>query len=100
MVCCEDVPDKANVSDVNFVLGVKDELPNKLWKARFTVQGPEGSMKQFSVHSISDFRQYTTEFLVGVVAVFVFRLFVTALSQAYLSSTDILIKNLLHQTPK
>ena len=81
-----------NILGGRFVLAIKDAGTDKeKWKARFVVQGHRDKYKTSLVHDSPTARQHSTRIIVGLAAIFGFRLFSTDVTQAYLqSSTDLL----------
>ena len=90
-----EVPDDANLLEGMFVLAIKDEGTNQeVSKARFVVQGYRDKMKTSVVHDTATARQHSTQVLVGLAALFGFRLFSTDVTQAYLQSAEQLMRDL------
>ena len=89
VVSRNEVPDNANILNGRFVLAIKDSGTNKeVWKARYVLQGHKDKMKRSFVHDTSTARQFSVKLLVGLAALFDFRLFSTDFTQAYLQSTE------------
>jgi hypothetical protein len=83
------IPDGANILGGRFVLALKDEgTEQEIWKARFVVQGYRDKMKTSLVHDAATSKQYSSRILVGLAAIFGFRLFSTDVTQAYLQSSE------------
>lgn len=75
MILRSEVPADAIISKGRFVLAMKDEgTDNETWKARFVLQGHCDAMKESLVHEISVARQRTSKRLVGLAAMFCFRI--------------------------
>jgi len=90
----DEMPEGANIMGGRFVLAIKDEGTDKeVWKARYVVQGYRDKMKTSLVHDSSKARQQSTRLLVGLAAIFDFRLFSTDVTQAYLQSSDDLMRD-------
>ena len=84
-----EIPDNANVLNGRFVLTIKDSgTKSEVWKARYVVQGHKDKMKRSFVHDTSNARQFSIKLLVGIAALFGFRLFSTDVTQAYLQSSE------------
>lgn len=63
---------------------MKDEgTDNEIWKARFIVQGRCDTMKKSLVHGTSAAGQHTAKTLVGLEAVFRFRVYSNDVMQAF-----------------
>ena len=89
VVSRNEIPDISNVSNGRFVLAIKDSgTKRELWKARYVVQGQKDKMKLSFVHDTSTARQFSIKLLVGLAALFGFRLFSTDVTQAYLQSSE------------
>eukprot|EP00171_Calliarthron_tuberculosum_P022102 IDg22102t1 len=74
-----------NILGGRFVLSIKDEgSKREVWKARFVVQDYRNKMKTCPVHDISTARHHSIRMLIGLAAIFGFRLFSTDVTQAYL----------------
>ena len=83
------IPDGANILGGRFVLALKDEgTKQETWNARFFVQGYRDKMKTSLVHDAATSKQYSSRILVGLAAIFGFRLFSTDVTQAYLQSSE------------
>ena len=94
IVAKDEVPGNANVMGGRFVLAIKDEGTDKeVWKARFIVQGYRDKLKMSLVHDTSTARQYSVRILIGLAAIFGFRLFSTDVTQAYLQSAESLMRD-------
>ena len=84
-----EVPDNANILNGRIFLAIKDSGTNKeVWKARYVVQGHKDKMKRTFVHDTSTVRQFSVKLLVGLAALFDFRLFSTGVPKDYLQSTE------------
>ena len=95
VVLKENVPKDANIIGGRFVLAIKDEGTKKeVWKARFVVQGYRDKLKTSLEHDAPTARQYSTRVLVGLAAIFGFRIFSTDVTQAYLQSAESLMRDL------
>jgi len=101
IVCREEVPDNANILRGRFILAIKDEgTDREIWKARFVVQGHRDKLKKLLVHDISVARQHSTKILIGIAAIFGFRLFSTDVTQAYLQSAENLKRDIFIDPPE
>ena len=94
IVAKDEVPENANVMGGRFVLAIKDDGTDKeVWKARFIVQGYRDKLKTSLVHDRSTARQYFVRILIGLAAIFGFRLFSTDVTQAYMQSAESLMRD-------
>ena len=94
LVAKDEVPNNANIMGGRFVLAIKDEGTQKeVWKARFIVQGYRDKLKTSLVHDSASSRQFSTRLLVGLAAIFGFRLFSTDVTRAYLQSAEELMRD-------
>ena len=85
----DEILENANILNGRFVLAIKDSGTNKeVWKARYVVQGHKDKLKLSFVHDTSTAVQFSVKLLVGLAALFEFRLFSTDVTQAYLHSTE------------
>jgi hypothetical protein len=87
------LPENANIMNGRFVLsnqsaGTEEEVFN----ARYVIQGYRDKMKTSLVHNSPTSRKAST-ILVGLAAVFVFRLFATDVTQAVLQSVEDLMRD-------
>ena len=64
-----------------------------MYKARYVVQGYTDKLKSSLVHENRTARQFSVKILVGLAAVFDFRLFSTDVTQAYLRSAEDLMRD-------
>jgi hypothetical protein len=79
------VPSRVNVLGGLFALALKDEgTPRNVLKARFVVQGYRNQLETSLVHDTTTSKQHSSRLLVGLAAIFGFRLFSTDVIQAYL----------------
>jgi hypothetical protein len=92
------IPSKDNVLGGRFVLALKHEgTSREVWKARFVVQGYRDQLKKSLEHDTATSKQHSHRLLVGLAAIFGFRLFSTDVTQDYLQSSkplrrDVFIK--------
>ena len=94
IVAKDEVPDNANVLGGRFVLTIKDSGTNKeVYKARYVVQGHADKLKSSLVHDNPTARQFSVKILIGLAAIFGFRLFSTDVTQAYLQSAEKLMRD-------
>ena len=94
IVAKEEVPRNANILGGRFVLTIKDSGTSKeTYKARYVVQGYADKLKSSLVHDNPTARQFSVKILVGLAAVYGFRLFSTDVTQAYLQSTEKLMRD-------
>ena len=93
VVSTHDLPKDANIMGGRFVLAIKNEgTKDEVYKARFVVQGYRDKMKTSLVHDSATSRQVSARILVGLAAIFGFRLFSTDVTQAYLQSSSDLMR--------
>ena len=93
IVCKSEAPKNANILGGRFFLAIKDEGTNEeVWKAQFVVQGYRDKLKTSLVHDTATPRQHSTRVLIGLAAICGFRLFSTDVTQAYLQSTENLMR--------
>lgn len=89
IVCRNEVPDDANILTRIFALAIKNQGTNKeIWKACFVVQRPRDKLKNHLVHKISVAKQQTTKILIGIAAIFGFRMFSTDVTPVYIQSIE------------
>jgi Reverse transcriptase (RNA-dependent DNA polymerase) len=94
VVTQDSVSNDANILGGRFVLSIKDEgTENEVWKARIVVQGYLDHLKTSLVHDTATSRQHSSRLLVGLAASFGFRLFSTDVTQAYLQSSENILKD-------
>lgn len=80
-----EVPGRSNILGGRLLLPIRDQGTGQgIWKTRFKVQGHEEVMKSSTVHIISVARQHVIKMLVGIAAIFLFRIFSAYVTQAYL----------------
>ena len=83
----------------HFVLTIKDSGTNKeVYKDRYVVQVYADKPKTSVVHDHPTARQFSVKILVGLAAVYGFRLFSTDATQAYLQSAEKLTRD-VHINP-
>lgn len=71
-----------NILKGRIVLAIKDNgTDNEIWKCILVVQGYRNSMNKSLVYDISMAKEHTTKMLVGLAAVFGFRIFQVMLLQ-------------------
>jgi hypothetical protein len=99
VVAKEEVSDNANILGKRFVLAIKDGGTDKeVWKARFVVQGYRHDLKTSLVHDTATSRQHSSCVLVGLAAIFGFNLFSTDVTQSYLQSAEMLLRDYINPT--
>lgn len=95
VVLRDEVPDNANVAGSRFVPTIKDGgTSQEIYKARYVVQGYRDKLKTSLVHDSATSKHTSTKVLVGLAAIFGFRLFSTDVTQAYLQSADKLVRDI------
>ena len=83
------VQEGANILRGRFVLTIKDVGTDKQRrKARYVVQGYRDRMKTSLVHDTSTAKQSSVKILVGISAIYGFRIFSIDVTQAYLQSSE------------
>lgn len=75
-------------------------MQNEIWKARFVVQGHRYNIKKSLVHDFSVVIQHSMKLTVGLASILDFRLFSSAVMQAYIQSREPLIRNVYINPPK
>jgi hypothetical protein len=89
VVLKEELEPDANIMSGRFVLSIKNSGTNEeMLKARFVAQGYRDKAKTSLVHDAALARQSSARVLVGLAAVFGFRLYSTEVQQAYLQSAS------------
>lgn len=85
VVLGSEVPEDANILKGIFILATKEEgTDNEIWKARSAVQGQCDAMIKSINDNISVAGQHTVKMLVGLAAIFSFRIFqVLSLKHTY-----------------
>jgi Reverse transcriptase (RNA-dependent DNA polymerase) len=88
------MPENPNILGSRFVLTIKDSGTNhELYKARYVVQGFRDKKNTSLVHDASMTKQQSTKLLVGLAAIFGYRVFSTDVMQAYLQSAEPLMRD-------
>lgn len=94
MVLKDEMPDNENVIGGRFVLAIKDGgTDREIFQARFVVQGYRDKMKNSLIHDSSTTKHSSTKLLIGLAAIFGYRLFSTDVCQAYLQSAEDLLRD-------
>jgi Reverse transcriptase (RNA-dependent DNA polymerase) len=101
VVTQDSVSKNANILGGRFVLAIKYEGTRKeVWKARSVVQGYRDHLKKSLVHDTAVSRQQSSRLLVGLSASFGFSLFSTDVTQAYLQSSENLVRDFYIKSTK
>jgi hypothetical protein len=83
-----------NIMGGRFVLTIKESGTSKeIYKARYVVQGFRDKKKSTLVHDASTSMQQSTKLLIGLAAIFGYRIFSTDVTQAYLQSAEPLMSD-------
>jgi Reverse transcriptase (RNA-dependent DNA polymerase) len=94
-----EMPAGANLMSGRFVLAIKNISTNEeMFKARFVLKGYREKLKTRLVHDETTSRISSARLLVGLAAVFGFRLFSVDVTQAYLQSALKLMRD-VYVTP-
>ena len=94
IVAKDEVPRNANVLRGLFIVKINDSGTNKgIYKARHVIQGYADKLKSSVVHDNPTSRPFSVKILVGLAAVFGFRIFPADVTRAYLHSTEKLMRD-------
>jgi Reverse transcriptase (RNA-dependent DNA polymerase) len=94
VVLRDEMPENPNIMGGRFVLTIKDSGTSKeIYKARYVVQGFRDKKKTSLVHDASTSKQQSTKLLIGLAAIFGYRIFSTDVTQAYLQSAEPLMRD-------
>jgi hypothetical protein len=90
----DEMPAGANMMDGHFVLAIKNASTNEeMFKARFVVKGYRDKLKKRLVHDATTSRISSARLLVGLAALFGFRLFSVDVTKTYLQSAFKLMRD-------
>jgi Reverse transcriptase (RNA-dependent DNA polymerase) len=90
----DEMPENPNIMGGRFVLTIKDPCTSKeIYKARYVVQGFRNKKKTSPVHDASTSKPQSTKLLIGLAAIFGYRIFLTGVTQAYLQNAEPLMRD-------
>jgi Reverse transcriptase (RNA-dependent DNA polymerase) len=90
----DEMPENPNIMGGRFVVTIKDSGTSKeIYKARYVVQGFRHKKKASLVHDAFKSKQQSTKLLIGLAAIFAYRIFSTYVTQAYLQSAEPLMRD-------
>jgi Reverse transcriptase (RNA-dependent DNA polymerase) len=90
----DEMPENPNIMSCRFVLTIKDSSTSKeRCKARYVVQGFRDKKKTSLVNDASTSKQQSTKLLIGLAAIFGYRILSTDVTQAYLQSAELLMRD-------
>ena len=97
----QNVPKDANKLSGRYFLAIKNvETEKPVFKARFVVQGHRDKDKNIIVHNSTNLRQSSTRLIASLAAVHIFRIWSHDVSQAYLQSSEKLMRKVYLRPPK
>jgi Reverse transcriptase (RNA-dependent DNA polymerase) len=89
------MPENPNIIGGRFVLAIKDSGTSKeICKARYFVQGFRNNKMTNLFHDASKSKQQSKNLLIGLAAIFGYRIVSTNVTQAYVQSAELLMKDL------
>jgi Reverse transcriptase (RNA-dependent DNA polymerase) len=87
VVVQDEMPENPNIMGGRFVLTIKDSGTSKeIHKARYVVQSFRDKKKTSLVHEAPTSKQQSAKLLIGLAAIFGYRIFSTDVTQAYLQA--------------
>jgi Reverse transcriptase (RNA-dependent DNA polymerase) len=97
----ETIPKDANILNGRFVLTIKNaNSDDEICKARYVVQGHKDREKSLLVHNSTTVRQSSTRLIMTLAATFGFRIWSQDVKQAYLQSSDNLMRQVFLRPSK
>ena len=101
VVLKDELSENGNILKGRFVLAIKDSGKDKeIWKARYVVQGYKDNLKQYLIHDTNTTRNNSVRMLIVRASLLGFHLYSTDVTQAYLQSTESLMRDVYSQPSK
>jgi hypothetical protein len=91
----DEMPENPNIMGDRVVLTINDSgTSKKIYKARYVVQGFRDKKKTSLVHDASTSKQQSMKLLIGLAALFGYRIFSTDVTQTYLQRAEPLMRDI------